>query len=65
MIDINLFESFEDLQGFTRDKQRGGKDFYIIKFVVTYNPFTKTREYHLWWSADIRMRHGMHLQRVQ
>lgn len=62
MIEIDLFESFEDLKRFTIEHQVDNKLFYIIKFVVTYNPFTRTREYHLWWSSNIKMKRGMHLQ---
>ena len=62
MIDIDLFESIENLKAFTREKQKDGKIFYVFKFVVTYNPFTRSREYHVWWSADPRLlQQGMHM----
>lgn len=62
MIKINLFLTFEEMDKFVLEHQQNGNQFYIIKFVVSYNPFTRTREFYIWWSGDDRMKQGMHIR---
>lgn len=57
LTDAELNQFFE-----TMVDKSGNSIFHMVKFVVSYNPFSKRQEYHLIYSLDAKFRNGMHLQ---
>jgi hypothetical protein len=61
MLQKHTFFSDEDLNKYFASQLY---DVFLVKFVVTFNPFTQVREYHVIASTDEKMRQGMHQRRV-
>lgn len=61
MLSKHTFFSDEDLNKYFASQLY---ESFLVKFVVTFNPFTKVREYHVIVSTDGRMKDGMHQRRV-
>lgn len=42
----------------------GGKsNFYLVKFIVSFNPFERVREFHIVYSSDPIMQAGEHIRK--
>jgi hypothetical protein len=64
MLNKATFFSDEDLnEFFHRNCINGKSNFYLVKFIVSYNPFAKQKEYHLIYSTDGTMKAAEHMRK--
>jgi hypothetical protein len=40
----------------------GKSNFYLVKFIVSFNPFERKTEYHIIYSTDPKMKAGQHMR---
>jgi hypothetical protein len=40
----------------------GKSNFYLVKFIVSFNPFERRTEYHVIYSTDPKMKSGEHMR---
>jgi hypothetical protein len=59
------FFSDEEMNRFFEDNsdEKGKSNFFLVKSVVAFNPFTRQREFHVTISRDYRMAGGEHLRK--
>lgn len=63
---LNKTTCFDDgeLNRFFRENcnSEGKSNFYLVKFIVSFNPFARRTEYHIVYSTDPKMKAGEHLR---
>jgi len=65
MLNITIFYNPDQFNAFaaSRTNPDGTSAFYVIKWVVYYNPATRSTEYHVMHTIDARERAGMHMRK--
>jgi len=64
MLNKATFHNDDELNQFFRENidKSGKSTFFLVKFVVSYNPFERKREYHVVYSTDGIMAGTEHLR---
>jgi hypothetical protein len=64
MLNKATFADDDELNEFFHTNSINGKStFYLVKFIVSFNPFTRARELHIVYSSDPIMQGGEHLRK--
>lgn len=64
MLNKATYLSDDALNNFFRENcdDTGKSNFYLVKFIVSFNPFEKRTEYHIVYSTDPKMKAGEHMR---
>jgi hypothetical protein len=62
MLNKSTFSSDDSLNAFFRvnTNHDGTSSIYLVKIIITYNPYTKQQEYHIIYSDKVVMKSGQH-----
>lgn len=65
MLNKKTFFNDDSLNKFFQENcdNDGRSHFYLVKFIVTFNPFERRTEYHIVYSTDPKMKAGEHLRK--
>lgn len=64
MLNKQTFLSDDALNKFFKDNcdETGKSTFYLVKFIVSFNPFERRTEFHIVYSTDPKMKAGEHMR---
>ena len=64
MLNKATFNDDDALNEFFYDNCTNGKsNFYLVKFIVSFNPFERRREFHIVYSTEGVMKGGEHMRK--